>query len=60
MTLQLPMTDDGAGLEMTVASHGSSSEDDVEVESDDDIEKNAAPRATRGAVDEDDDSDGGV
>lgn len=52
------MTDDGTGLEMTVASRDSSSEDDDEIESDDDdnVEKNAKPRAVR----EDDDSDEGV
>jgi hypothetical protein len=62
-SMQLPMTDDGTGLEMTTTSRdSSSSEDDVEVESDDDdhrvdLEK-SAKKTTKDANSDDDDDEG--
>lgn len=66
-SMQLPMTDDGTGLEMTAASHDSSSsdDDDVEVESDEegvDLERSAPKdklaEAKTSAAHSDDSDDG--
>jgi hypothetical protein len=60
-SMQLPMTDDQAGVEMTSTTrHSSSSEDDPEMESDDDEIESEVPPAqsaavTKKHVDEDDD-----
>uniref|UniRef100_K3WZP9 GOST seven transmembrane domain-containing protein n=1 Tax=Globisporangium ultimum (strain ATCC 200006 / CBS 805.95 / DAOM BR144) TaxID=431595 RepID=K3WZP9_GLOUD len=58
-SMQLPMTDDGTGLEMTTRE--SSSDDDVEVESDDDdvhVKKHEAVRTSSNS--DSDDADEGV
>lgn len=56
--MKLPMTDDQAGVEMTAtSSRSSSSEDDPEMESDDEVEGEISPAKSQPVKKHDDDDD---